>query len=63
MLKDNNKLEIQAELDSSSISALKNQIRNAITQSINEGIGERTMFLWLHYNAMQPTDGRNSHIK
>lgn len=46
MLKDNDKLEIQTELDSSSISALKNQIRNAITQSIKEGIGERTMFLW-----------------
>ncbi len=46
MLKDNEKLEIQAELDSSSLSALKKQIRNAITQGITEGIGECTIFLW-----------------
>ena len=46
MPKNDNNLKIQAEIDPSSISALKTQIRNAVTQSITEGIGERTKFLW-----------------
>ncbi len=44
---DNHKnLTIQAEIDPASLSALQAQIKNAIAQSITNGIGERTMFLW-----------------
>lgn len=46
MQKNDSNLKIQTEIDPSSISALKTQIRNAVTQSIAEGIGERTKFLW-----------------
>lgn len=46
MQKNDSNLKIQTEIDPSSISALKTQIRNAVTQSITEGIGERTKFLW-----------------
>lgn len=46
MTDNNSKETMQVEIDPDSISNLKTQIRNAITQSVTEGIGERTKFLW-----------------